>query len=84
MGPRNGYGDERVVVLLDLSARRRLSNILFEGIESDTLLASRDGKRVHVVSSRHEGSRETDDYRYLGVEIAVIDVVSGAIASRRR
>ena len=82
MGPRNGYGDERVVVLLDVAARRRLGSIPFEGIESDTLLASRDGQRVHVVSSRHEGSRETGDYRHLGVEIAVIDVVSGAIASR--
>jgi hypothetical protein len=81
-GPRNGHGDGRVVVVLDVPARSKVGSIPFESIESDRLLVSRDGKRVHVVTRRYEGSPGKGDYRYLGVEIVVINTGSGAVASR--
>ncbi|MDB5584228.1 MAG: repeat protein [Bradyrhizobium sp.] len=82
VGPRNGTGEQRDVVLFDVAARRKLGSIPFDRVTGDTLLASRDGKRLHVVTYRHEGSRGADDYRYLAAEIVVIDAVTCAVASR--
>ena len=49
MGPRNGTGEQRDVVLFDIPARRKLGSIPFERMAGDTPLVSRDGKRLHVV-----------------------------------
>jgi hypothetical protein len=81
-GPRTGYSDNGVVVVLDLAARRIVRHVPFERSIEGTLLASRGGARLYAIVPSFEGRPHTATYRFLGAEVIVLDAHTGVEVAR--